>query len=100
MNDEQKKELEEMSDTLELRVAKQIAKCNEKWETLEGKVKETKDDTREILKLLRGEGSDPGLVGLVRSHEERLDSASKILKALWASLVAMGSAIAANYFRR
>ena len=88
-------------------VSSQIARCNEKWENIEealGAFKDDigscKDDTREILKLLRGEGpDDAGLVGRVRNHEQRLNAISKLFTRLWASLVAIIGAIIGSYFK-
>ncbi len=69
--------------TVDEKIERQAELCGTKIDSLGEGVSQCKAGIDEILKVVRGEGTDAGLVGHVQEHEKRLKSHGAWIRALW-----------------
>ena len=88
------------SDELHEKFNVQVATCEARWKSMEDCLSRQGKDIREILQLLRGEGTDAGLVGRIQGHQEQLRGVAKTFKIMWSLLLVVIGAITGSYFTR
>ena len=78
----------------------QVTKCDARWQAIETSLRETNESLSEILHLLRGEGTDSGLVGKVEANRQRIEGMSRIFKAVWVLLSGTIVAVISSFFKQ
>lgn len=73
----------------EARCERQFTECGKRFTHVEDMIKDTHEDTKQIIDILRGEGQDAGLVGRVQNNERRLNGMTKTFLAIWTFISAI-----------